>query len=102
MPQELLTDNQVLNEVRVLVRKNKVVWTTHAEQRMAERGYERGQVKDCLLSGCFFERPYHPNRVGDLQYQFALDGNVDGEPIRVVASLIPEKKVVVISVIDPN
>lgn len=102
MPQELLTDNQVLDEVRILVRQSKVGWTKHAEVRMAERGYERGQVKQCLSVGYFVEQPHIPNKGGELQYKFTLEGSVDGEAIRIAASLIPERKVVVITVIDPN
>lgn len=102
MPQELLTDNQVMAEVRMLVRQSKIGWTKHAQERMAERGYERGQVKQCLSAGHFIEQPYIPNRGGELEYKFTLEGNVDGKTIRVAASLIPERKVVVITVIDPN
>lgn len=94
-----LTDNQVLDETRILVRKNKVGWTIHAEERMAERGYERGQVKQCLLSGHFIEQPTIPNKGGDIQYKFKLHASVDGEDIDVVASLFPKTKVVVITVI---
>lgn len=102
MPQEQLTDNQVLNEVLALVKEGKVAWTQHVQERMAERGYERGQIKQCLSTGYFIEKPYIPNIGGELQYKFMLEGKVDGEAINVVASLIPDKKVVVITVINPN
>lgn len=100
MVQECLTDSQVLNEMRALVCRGKIKWTVHAEERMAERGYDRGQVKQCLLSGHFIERPVIPNRAGDIQYKFTMQANVDSEAIHVVASLEPEKNVVVITVID--
>lgn len=102
MPQEQLTDHQVLTEIRVLVQQSKIGWTKHAEERMAERGFEKGQIKKCLSSGTFIERPVLPNRSGELEYKFTLSGNVDGEIINVAACLIPEKKVVVITVFDPN
>lgn len=102
MVQECLTNDQVLHGMRILVRQGKIKWTVHAEERMAERGYERGQVKQCLLSGSFIEPPHIPNRAGDVQYVFKMHANIDSEAIDVVASWVPEKKVVVISVIDPN
>jgi hypothetical protein len=102
MPQQYLTDNQVLDETRVLVRKGKIRWTLHVEERMVERGYARDQITECLLSGYFIERPIDPNRGGELQYQFRIRGNIDGEVLEIVASLIPETRVVVITVIDPK
>lgn len=100
MSHERLNDHQVLEQVRTLVRRGKIGWTDHVEQRMAERGFERGQLRQCLLAGYFLERPYSPNKSGELEYKFTIGGNVDGETIHVAASLIPEKKVVVITVID--
>ena len=102
MPNEGLTNNQVLEGMRALVRQGKISWKKHAEKRMAERGYERGQVKQCLLSGHFVEPPVIPNKGGEIQYEFKIHANVDGMAIDVVASLVPETKVVVISVINPN
>lgn len=102
MPQESLTDHQVLTEIRALARQSKVGWTRHAQERMAERGFDKGQIKRCLASGNFIEQPYIPNRNGELEYKFTLSAHVDGEIINVAASLIPEKKIVVITVIDPN
>jgi hypothetical protein len=99
LSQATLTDNQVLAEVRRLVRIGKIRWKDHAEIRMAERGYERGQVKQCLLSGRFNEALTVPNNAGDLQYVFKISANIDGMPIDVVASLYPEARVVVITVI---
>jgi hypothetical protein len=97
-----LTDNQVLDGVRVLVRQNKIRWTDHSEQRMEERGYDRGQIRQCLLSGVFVQRPVIPNRTGPLQYEVKMRAKVDGVWIEVVASLVPVTKVVVITVIDPE
>lgn len=68
MPQKLLTDNQVLTEVQALARQSKVGWTQHAQERMAERGFDKGQIKRCLASGSFIEQPYIPNRNGELEY----------------------------------
>lgn len=102
MSREGLTDTQVLDETRMLVGQGQIRWSAHAEQRMAERGYERGQIKECLLSGYFIEPPTVPNMGGNLQYKFRIHGNIDGEAIEVVASLVPENRVVVITVIDPN
>lgn len=69
---------------------------------MAERGYERDQVRQCLLSGHFIEQPYIPNTSGDIEYKFTIKANVDGMEIVVVASLVPDKKVAIITVYDPN
>ena len=97
-----LNDGQVLAEVRRLVLAGNIRWRSHAEDRMEERGYSKYEAKDCLLRGRFVERPVTPNRRGPTQYQFAMGANVDGRPIRVVASLVPDAQVVVISVVDPK
>ena len=102
MPYELLTDSEVLTAVQTFARQSKIGWSTHAQERMAERGFDRGQIKQCLSLGYFIERPHIPNRGGELEYKFTLEGNVDGECINVVASLIPEKKILVITVIAPR
>lgn len=100
MSQESLNDHQVLEQVRALVRQGKVGWKYHALKRLAQRGFERGQIKQCLIAGYFLEKPHIPNRGGELEYTFAVGGTVDGEDIKVVASLRPEEKVLVITVID--
>jgi hypothetical protein len=102
MSQKTLSNIQILEEVRALVRQNRIRWRGHAETRMMERGYERGQVRECLLSGRFVESPIIPNKGGDIQYEFKIGASVDGVAIEVVASLVPETRVVVITVIDPN
>lgn len=102
MPFEPLTDNDVLLGIRALTARGSIGWTDHAEERMVDRGFHRGQIKACLLSGHFTERPTVPNRAGPIQYKFTMEALVEGERIAVAASLIPEKKVVVITVFDPN
>lgn len=97
-----LSDAEVLKKVRELVGDNRIAWRLHAEEKMASRGIDKGQVKKCLLSGRFDERPTIPNRRGDIQYEFRMFANVDGESINVVASLVPDKNVVVITLFDPN
>lgn len=99
MPLEQLTDSQVLGAMRALVRKGSIRWTDHAEQRMVERGYDRSQIKQCLLSGYFVEQPFIPNRSGDVEFKFTFRGHVDGEVLDVVAVLMPETRVLVITVI---
>lgn len=97
-----LSDDQVLQGTRELVRLNKIRWKSHAEIRMAQRGFDRGQVRKCLLVGGYIERPIIPNKAGDIQYEFKIGATVDGMPIHVVASYYPDTKVVVITVIDPS
>jgi len=102
MPAETLTDGQVLVGVRDLVGQGKIAWTFHARERMAERGVDSGQVRECLLKGSFSESPVIPNRGGPIQYTFTMSARIDRENIPVVASLFPESKVLVITVLDPN
>ncbi len=102
MPYVPLSDGEVLEGVRTLVSQGRISWKYHAKLRMAERGYEPGEIRQCLLSGHFVEGPVIPNRAGDVQYEFKMRATVDSVAIDVVASLVPESKVVVISVIDPN
>lgn len=98
----LMSDDEVLKSVRELVRGKCIRYVHHAEIRMAERGFDRGQVAECLLKGYFVERPVIPNRSGDIEYKFTIEANVDGELIDVVAALRPHANVVVITVIDPK
>lgn len=97
-----LSDAHVLHGVRDLASKGKIAYTNHAEERMAERGYDRSQVKECLIKGNYSESPYIPNSNGDIEYKFKLHANIDGERIEVVATLKPELRIVVITIIDPD
>lgn len=97
-----LSDSAVLEGVRALVRKNRIRYKVHAEERMAERGFDKGQIKDCLCSGFFAERPFIPNGNGPIEYKFKMQAVIDGEKIQVVACLRPDENVLVITVIDPN
>lgn len=101
MPQTL-TDDEVLRRVRLLVSSGgRVIWTHHAEERLAQRGYEKSQVRECLIRGTFVETPYQPNRFGAIEYKFCMQTTIGGEPIEVVASLDPNNNcVTVISVFD--
>lgn len=101
MPHELLTDGQVLRRVRDFVSKGCIKWTHHAEDQMAMRGYDKDQVKKCLLSGQFTENPHQPNR-GPIEYKFKMFAVIEGRKIEVVASLNPDTKVFVITAIDPD
>lgn len=102
MPAHQLSDSQVLALVRALVQAGKLRWTYHAEQRMAQYGFDRGQVKQCLQSGFFSEAPYVANHAGAVEHKFTMSGRGDGIPMRVAASVRPESHVVVITVIDPH
>lgn len=97
-----LTDGEVRQQVRDLVGKDKISWHPHVEERMAKRGYDRGQIKECLVRGIFSERPTIANRRGPIQYDFRMRGTVDGDQIEVGASLIAESHVRVVTVFDPN
>ncbi len=99
---QILTDNEVRDEMQALVRNGKVRWREHAEERMVKHGYDKDQIKRCLLSGYFVERPVIANRTGASQYKFTLRAKVDGETIEVAASLTPKSKVLVITVINVN
>lgn len=97
-----LTDLDVLHGVRALTAKGKIRWTDHVEQQMADRGFDKLQIKSCLAKGRFTEQPTIANRPGPIQYAFRMEATVEGQSIGVAASLIPEEKVVVITVFDPT
>lgn len=99
---ELLSDAAVLSGVRDLVGQGRLRYSIHAEDRMSERGYTRQDVRQCLRSGCFVQRPFVPNKPGSIQYEFRVHAVVEGREIDVVAALNPAEAVVVITVIDPN
>jgi hypothetical protein len=100
MTYKQLTDAEVLAEVKTLIAAQKLAWTTHSEARAAERGFDKAQIKECLMKGRFTERPTMTNRTGDVEYKFRIDAIVDSEKIAVAACLIPSKKVLVITVIN--
>lgn len=100
MPSPHLSDQEVRDELRRLVRQGKIAWTDHAGARLAERGFERGQVRECLLAGYFREAPTIPIRSGPIGYKFTMEATVEGERIAVAACLYPQQNVVVITVID--
>lgn len=102
MPFEPLTDNDVLEGVRELTAAGSIRWTDHAEDQMADRGVDKGQIKACLRKGFFTERPTIANRPGPVQYVFRMEASVDGVRIAVAAGLVPDKKVVVITVFEPR
>ena len=84
------------------VRAGKIGWTRHAEERMEQRGYDKSQVKECLMKGTIIESPTIPIGSKTIEYVFTIKSRVDFEDIRVVAKLIPARMTVVITVIDPS
>lgn len=102
MPKKPLSDADVSAEVKKLTSANHVGWTRHAEEQMAQRGFDKGIVKECLKKGGFTERPTIPNRNGEVEYKFRMEAVIDNVCIAVAASLIPAKKVIVITVFEAN
>lgn len=98
MPYKPLSDAEVALEIRQLASANKIRWSQHVEERMAERGFDKGQVKECLRKGVFTERPTIANRPGEIQYVFRMEACIESESIAVAASLYPATKLVVITV----
>lgn len=97
-----LTDNDVLLGVRDVVAKGKIVWTHHVEDQMVARGFDKAQIKSCLKSGRFTERPTISNKSGPVAYVFRMESIVDGQLLAVAASLVPGEKVIVITVFGPH
>jgi hypothetical protein len=97
-----LTDAQVLEQVRRLVGKDRVRWTRHIQEQMEKRGLSKDQVKQCLRGGFFEEAPTVPNRPGEIEYAFRMAAVIDGQQIRVAASLLPDSHVVAITVFDAD
>ena len=102
MGQTHLTNAEVLEQVQRLVGQGRVTWTRHFEEKLAERGLAKDQAKECLCKGYFKEEPTIPNRAGDIEYKFTMQAKVDGDQIRVVASLKPETRVVAVTLFDPE
>nr|WP_200384217.1 DUF4258 domain-containing protein [Rhodocyclus tenuis] len=97
-----LSETDILRGVRALVGRGRVRFTVHAEERMAERGFDQGQVKECLCKGFFVEPPVIPNRAGPIEYKFNIQAQVDSQTMQVVATLRPEQNIIVITVIDAD
>lgn len=102
MSHKLLSDAQVASELKTLTAANRIAWTRHSEERMASRGFDKSQVKECLKNGIFTERPTNPNQSTEIEYKFRVEAVVDGDLIAVAASLIPSKRVIVITVFAVN
>ena len=97
-----LTDAEVLEQVRRLVGNGRIRWTKHVQERMEQRGISKDDVKQCLRTGFFDERPTVPNRPGEIEYSFRMAANVEGRHLRVAASLLPETRVIAITVFDES
>ncbi len=95
-----LSESEVLEEMRRLVRAGRIAWTKHVLEMLAARGLSKNEATACLLSGFFAEKPFVPNRAGDPEYKFAMEATIDGERLRLAASVIPAKNVVVITIFD--
>src|SRR5216683_7704467 len=93
-----LSDAEVLRQIRDLVARDLIVWGPHVEERMAKRGLDKYQAKECLLKGHFEEKPTVPNRTGPIEYTFRLRHRMEGQVIKVAASLFPQQDVFVITV----
>jgi hypothetical protein len=91
-----LTEAQVTEQVRALARQRKIRWSAHAEDRMELRGISKDQVCECLLKGTYVEAPCIANKQ-QFQYEFRMQATVDGDQINVIASLIPQSHVTVIT-----
>jgi hypothetical protein len=100
MPPRGLTNAEVLEQVRRLVKEGRIRWTHHIQLQLEARGLAKDQVKECLSIGYFEEEPTVPNRFGDIEYSFRMKAKVDGLQMRVAASLVPETRVVAITVFD--
>lgn len=44
-----------IDDLRVLLENNKILWTTHCLQRMGERNINRNDVKNCIRNGEIIE-----------------------------------------------
>jgi len=95
-------DTEVLAEVKMHVVAGRIRWRHHALEQMADRGFEKSQVTECLKRGHFTERPTVPNRGGEIEFSFRMEARVDGELIAVAGSLVPERFVKVITVFEPT
>lgn len=93
-----LNNNKVLSQVRKLTAENKIEWTLHSEEKLAERSIGKDEVRECLLKGFFFkEFPIISTKSAEINYAFLMRARVEGQFLNVKASLYPEKKVLVIT-----
>jgi hypothetical protein len=102
MPSKTLNDIEVLKQLKRFVSSNKLIWSEHVQIRMAERGFDKEQVKQCLKSGYFIEKPTVSNSFGDVNYKFKITAKIDGVQMDVVASLYPDKNIVLITIFGVN
>jgi hypothetical protein len=101
MPPDGLTDDEIAQQVRQIVSSGgHVQWRPHALENMQFRKISNDEVRECLTGGYYSQQPVIPNRSGPIEYEFAMQKIVDGRLIKVVAALVPETKVKVITAME--
>ena len=91
-------DIMILDTMKKLCSKRQMKWSTHAAERMQERGIKRTDVIHCLENGELIEdypRDFpHPSC---LVFGYALDGKIihvvagcDAEYVYIITAYIPK------------
>ena len=44
-----------IDDLKLLLKNNKILWTSHCLQRMGERDIKRADVKNCIMNGEIIE-----------------------------------------------
>lgn len=78
---------RILNQI--VTQSERVFFTSHAEERMAERQITRTQILRCLEHGTFTEGPYRDIKGN---WKFTLETLSAGDPLAVVAALDKDNK----------
>ena len=66
-----------IEDLKLLLGNNKILWTNHCLQRMGERDIKRADVKNCILNGEIIEE--YPNDFPNpscLIFGMTLDGKI--------------------------
>ena len=90
-----LTDNEIRNQVKTLVSRERIGWTDHAEERMELRGIDKGMIKECLSKGYFKDRPHLSNKSPSINYEFTIAATIDGNRLEVACALYPGSRIVI-------
>jgi len=93
-----LSAKDVKELIRELAKNGEISLSSHARDRMKERGITMMQVLNCLSKGEFLEVAYSHDYGGG--YIASLRRMVAGERIKVVVSLKLNKKLLVITAIS--
>jgi hypothetical protein len=96
-PTDALDDQTARAIIRDIVHSGTIIWSRHAKERMAERGYTTSDVIYILLHGQIIKKEIDPIH-NNWSYTFTGD-DLDGDEGSVVTAILRRTLGIVITVL---